>query len=276
MAKTIAPNTIVSSKWLHDNLNNRDLVVLDASPAQNKSNLDTSFADLQIKGARHFRIKEDFSDSNNEFPNTFPSTQQFEDGCRKLGINNSSNIVVYDNLGIYTGPRVWWMLKTMGHQTVSVLDGGLPLWIESGYETEARQSNSNSLGNFVANPQFDGIKYFADIQKNIESKEYLLIDARSNGRFNGTQPEPRKGLKGGNIPNSINIPFASVLTNGQIKSEEELKEIFSILSLENRAISFSCGSGITACITLLAHEIATNQKASIYDGSWTEWVLLQE
>ena len=126
---------IVSAKWLNNNLSDPNLLILDASQTENKLGLETDFKNVQIKGTRIFDIKNDFSDKTSEFPNTLPTAEAFEIACRKLGINKESKIVVYDNLGIYLSPRVWWMFKTMGHSEISVLDGGLPNWVEEGFET---------------------------------------------------------------------------------------------------------------------------------------------
>ena len=117
-------NSIVSSNWLFENLNNPDLIIIDASQPTNQALKKSEFENVQIKGARHVDLKNTFSDANSEFPNTLPSQENFEKEARKLGINPSSKIVVYDNLGIYTSPRVWWMFKAMGHEAVAILDGG--------------------------------------------------------------------------------------------------------------------------------------------------------
>ena len=90
----------------------------------------SEFKDLTIPSARYFDLKANFSDRNSHFPNTIPTKEQFELECRKLGINTSSEIVIFDNLGIYSSPRVWWMFKVMGHDKVSVLNGGLNEWIK--------------------------------------------------------------------------------------------------------------------------------------------------
>ena len=142
-------NSIVTSQWLKDNFNNPNLIILDASQDSNKAGLVSDVSSIQIKNARPINLKA-FSDSNSHFPNTFPSIQQFETECQKLGINNSSIIVVYDNLGIYTSPRVWWMFKTMGHQNIVVLDGGLPDWVNNGFKTETITKKDYKTGDFKA------------------------------------------------------------------------------------------------------------------------------
>lgn len=265
---------LVSSQWLHENLNHSDLIILDASESNNKAGLAAQFDDRKIPGARYFDIKNSFSDPNGAFPNTFPSAEQFENGCRALGINNSSTIVVYDNLGIYTSPRVWWMFKTMGHENVFVLNGGLPDWMENGFETVNNYESNIERGAFTAKLQADQVRTMDFIKTNITVQNQLVIDARSEGRFNGTAKEPREGLRSGHIPNSINIPFSDLLENGKYKSNSELKGIFENQDIGDQPLVFSCGSGITACIVLLAAEMVMDNETSVYDGSWTEWATL--
>lgn len=263
--------TVVSPNWLNENLNNANLVVLDASPKSNVSGLDTEFSEIQIKKARYFDLDNKFSDPKTTLPHMLPTPTDFEKEARKLGINNTSEIVVYDNLGIYSSPRVWWMFKVMGHINVKVLDGGLPAWVKLGFETEPIQTGNYTEGNFISQYHSKDVKDFDFVKMNLESQKSIIIDARSNGRFNGTAPEPREWVKSGHIPNSINIPFESLLENGKFKSKDELKTIFQQHDLKNRELVFSCGSGLTACINLLAAEIIMDNPKSVYDGSWTEW-----
>jgi thiosulfate/3-mercaptopyruvate sulfurtransferase len=263
--------TIVTAKWLHKNLNNPDLVILDASQKKNVSNLKTKFEGLKIKNARIFDIKSSFSRKDTDLPNMLQNPQDFEQACREIGINKSSKIVVYDNFGIYTSPRVWWLFKTMGHKNIAVLNGGLPTWNKEGFELELIKTNTYKLGDFKAKLQSDLVKDIEAIKANITTKNAIVIDARSEGRFNGTAPDPRPNLKSGHIPNSINLPYANVLINGKLKSKNELKTIFSELQIDDNPLIFTCGSGITACILMLASELVSNNQKAVYDGSWTEW-----
>lgn len=264
-------STIVSSKWLSDNLDSPNLVVLDASQPRGKSESISQ----QIIGARPFDIKEAFSDKSSSLPNTFPSKEQFEEGCQELGINSSSKIVVYDSLGIYTSPRVWLMFKAMGHENIAVLDGGFPEWIAKGFETETIVEKKYLTGNFKATFQPEIIRSIDFVRENLAKRESLVIDARSADRFNSLVPEPRADLRSGNIPNSINIPFQNTLENGKFKSVEKLTNLFKENKSENKSLVFSCGSGITACIVLLAAELVFEGNKAIYDGSWTEWAQLE-
>ena len=264
-------STIVSSKWLSDNFDSPNLVVLDASQPRGKSESISQ----QIIGARPFDIKGVFCDKSSFLPNTFPSKEQFEEGCQELGINSSSKIVVYDSLGIYTSPRVWFMFKAMGHENIAVLDGGFPEWIAMGFETEAIVEKKYSIGNFKATYQPEMIRSIRFVRENLAKKESLVIDASSVDRFNSLVPEPRADLRRGNIPNSINIPFQNTLENGKFKSVEKLTRLFKENKSENKSLVFSCGSGITACIVLLAAELVFEGNKAIYDGSWTEWAQLE-
>ncbi len=266
---------IVSVEWLHNHLNDPTIVLLDASQRSITATASSSVSEKKIKGARFFDLKGTFSKPSGQFPNTFPSVEQFEAGCRALGIHNSSTIVVYDNLGIYTSPRVWWMLKTMGHEEVYVLNGGLPAWIEKGYETVDQYVPASATGDFTADFDTNKVKDLIFIDSNISQQSHVVIDARSEGRFNGTATEPRPGLPSGHIPNSLNIPYEDVLEKGKFKSPEQLKAIFHSLKDEVRPLVFSCGSGITACIVLLAAEIVLSNPTAVYDGSWTEWASLK-
>lgn len=271
--------SIVSAQWLHNQLyehpSDIDLIILDASPAANKSNLPSQHLGLRIPGARFFDLKNKFSDPDADMPNTLPQPEAFEQACRELGINSNSHLVVYDNIGIYASPRVWWMFKAMGHDKVAVLNGGLPEWGKQGYKMESIQEESYPAGDFTARPGLEIKKTMADILANLETKESLVLDARSSGRFDGTAPEPRAGLSSGHMPHSKSFPFSQVLQEGKFKSKEELAAQFAELNTNDQPLIFSCGSGLTACITYLAAELATDTPKAVYDGSWTEWAQKQ-
>lgn len=267
---------IVSPEWLNDNINDPDLIILDTSNSSNATGLNSKYENYKIPYSQHFDLKDNFSNQNSQFPNTFPSNSQFERESRKLGISNSSKIVVYDNLGIYQSPRVWWMFKTMGHEQVFVLDGGLPSWISKDYKTVQEYIKPKNKGSFTASFNASNIKSLEFIQSNFANQKNIIVDARSSDRFNGVQIEPRKGLRSGHIPNSINLPFTEVLNGFQYKTREEIKKIFVKIGIDERPITFSCGSGVTACILLLAADMVLQNPISIYDGSWTEYGSLIE
>ncbi len=264
---------LVSIGWLREHYQDPDLMVLDASTKSNAVGLVVRFEDLQIEGARAFDFKSRFSNSESSLPNMMPTAAVFQAECQKLGIGKNSRIVVYDNLGIYSSPRVWWMFKTMGHENVAVLDGGLPAWKKADLPCEAIQENSYERGDFEANFQSDLIKSISQIS---EQKNALLIDARSKARFDGVVPEPRMGLKSGHIPGALNLPFLDVLEDGYFLSIEELSKKFDELGLGDQDLVFSCGSGVTACVLILAASLVSKRSLSLYDGSWSEWGQLED
>lgn len=262
---------LVSVEWLHDHIADPKLIILDASTKNNIAGKASAYDGIQIIGARFFNLKNKFSDQEASYPNTLPSEAQFELEAQKLGINQDSKIVVYDNLGIYNSPRVWWMFKAMGHKNVAVLNGGLPAWIQANHMTQDFHSTAKHIGNFKASLDRRQVKSIEEVMTNIDRESFTVIDARSKGRFDGTAPEPREGMSSGHIPNSCNLPFEAVLDHGFMKPTEELKSLFDSLQLKEKPLVFSCGSGLTACIILLAAELVIDQPKAVFDGSWTEW-----
>lgn len=259
-------SSVVSVDWLHHNLNAKNIVILDGTI--NKV-FDTK--QNQIPNARFFDIKNKFSNISNPFPNAFPSQNQFEIEARNLGINRDSAIVVYDDKGIYSSARVWWLFKAFGYHNVAVLDGGFPEWLKAKYETEPMSLYKGKQGDFLANLQPEFMKFFNDVKNASKNKTHTIVDARSSGRFNCIEPEPREGLRMGNIPNSVNLPFTDLMENGVLKSKKDLAKAFYMVANKNEDIIFSCGSGLTACVLALGADISGYKNISVYDGSWTEW-----
>ncbi|NKI33034.1 sulfurtransferase [Croceivirga thetidis] len=262
---------IVSTDWLNQNLDNPDLIILDASIAASASGKAFETFDQTIPNARRFDIKNVFSDATSAFPNTVPKPEDFERDCQKLGINQNSKIVVFDTNGVYSSPRAWWLFKVMGHNEVAVLDGGLPNWIDEGHPTVKNHLTEFYEGDFKAQYDENQVVTFEQVGANVKHPDFLVVDARSEGRFKGTAPEPRKHLQSGKIEHSVNIPFQDVLTDGKFKSTEELNAIFQEKCEGEQNLVFSCGSGLTACIVMLASRLGHGPSIKIYDGSWTEW-----
>jgi len=271
MPKISIHASLVSVKWLHKNLGASNLVVLDATIKKITDNEDVSDSETQIPSARFFDIKYKFSNTSAEFPNTFPSKEQFTIEAQKLGINNDSAIVVYDDKGIYSSARVWMLFKAFGHKNIAVLDGGFIEWKKGNYQVEDKCNYKDKTGNFVATLQPKYFKFFDDITKATNDKNYTILDARSEQRFKGLVAEPRVGLRSGIIPNSINLPYTKLLNENCLKSKAELFIIFNTLVKPDQHLVFSCGSGITACILALGAEISDYKNSSVYDGSWTEY-----
>ena len=268
MLKVTQP--LVTAQWLHANYNADNLVVLDATIQKVGTSENTNKEKQQLKNAVFFDLKTIFLDVNGEYPNTIPSKEHFESEVQKLGINNNSCIVVYDDLGTYASPRVWWLFKVFGFTNIAVLNGGLPAWKNSGFFTEKGTHQQVPKGNFIASFQNDLFANTTQVLK-ASTEKTTILDARSKARFFAEIPEPRKGLRGGHIPNSTNLPYTNLQVDGMMKDAEELDEILKKLHPKKDKIICSCGSGITACIIALAIEITGNTNYSVYDGSWTEW-----
>lgn len=265
MSKLFLTSPIVTVDWLNDNLNAENLVVLDGT-----INKTFDVNSNQIPKARFFDIKKKFSDVTNPFPSAFPASNLFQKEARTLGINNDSAIVIYDDKGIYSSARVWWLFKALGYTNVAVLNGGFPFWQDKGYVVEKMTKHQVELGDFTVNLQDNHMRFFDDVQEASQKRTYQIIDARSKARFNCLVPEPREGLRMGTIPNSINIPYTDLLNGNILKDKEELKNIFEN-TIKDKPVIFSCGSGITACIMALGATLCGYKNVSVYDGSWTEW-----
>ncbi|KAA1247762.1 sulfurtransferase [Aquimarina sp. RZ0] len=265
---------IVSADWLSKHIHHPDLVILDASIKKVTAKNESEYKNLQIKGTRFFDIKKTFSDQQNPIPNMLPSSKHFEENCRKLGINANSKIIIYDTLGIYSSARAWWMFTVMGHKEVAILDGGFPEWIRLALPTEAKTENSTNYNTGNFNSKNDRSKCTVTAKEvliEMNGSNSLILDARSHNRFIAVDPEPRSSLKGGHIPNSINLPYTRVLDNGKMRSKEQLTQLFEEFNIKNKKLIFSCGSGITACIILLAAKLSGYTNLLVYDGSWSEW-----
>ena len=267
------PSFVVSVDWLLEHLENESLVILDATiPKVGSKTIEILEEKSQIKKAHFFDLK-DFSDAEAPLPNTMLTGEKFQQKAKQFGINNNHCIVVYDDLGIYSSPRVWWMFQLMGFENIAVLDGGFPEWKAKNYPIEKFSHKTLSKGNFTANYHFEKITFMTDVLANVSSKKYLVLDARSEGRFFGTEPEPRKEVRGGHIPNSKSLPHTDILDGTKMKPTDKLKMIFETKNPENKSLIFSCGSGITASILALGATIAGIKNHSVYNGSWTEWGL---
>ena len=277
MDKVQINTPLVEVEWLKEHLEIDNLIVLNATlPKAVAENTSKNLPAKRIPGARFFDIKNIFSDTSATFPNTWPGEGAFIEAAQKLGINNNSAIVVYDDHGIYSSARAWWMFKAMGHDQIAVLNGGLKAWQDAGYRLEAKFKNNFKKGNFEGVYNNDFFKDSHDVLQLLDHESELIVDARAADRFQGLVKEPREGLRSGHIPGSLNLTYTDLLHNGKMLKPLELKEKLRSKIPENKNLIFSCGSGITACILALAAEQSGYQNLSVYDGSWTEWGSISE
>jgi len=264
---------LVSAEWLFKNRNAMNLVILDATiPKITLANSDSDgISKNQIKKARFIDIKNEFSDLTTELPNTMLTQVEFEKAARELGINSNSAIVVYDEYGIYSSTRAWWMFKAMGHDNIAVLDGGFPEWNKAEFIIEEKKRYSGEKGNFKADYNEKYFNDLNDIIKAIENNNAIVLDARAEDRFKGLVEEPREGLRSGHIPASLSFPYSKLINDDKMISKEKISKVFSEIINNDKPLIFSCGSGVTACTLALGAEIIGLKDISVYDGSWTEW-----
>lgn len=261
---------MVSTDWLAANKATPNLVLLDASmplPGQEPN------PDLRcIEGARRFDIDKVVCEPDSPLPHTMPDAKLFAHLVGALGISNDSLIVVYDNQGLYSAPRAWWMFKCMGHEQVYVLDGGLPKWQAEGRPLADKHAPATAPQVYQAQLQDKALMSAEQLLAVAGQPDYLVLDARSAGRFAGTQPEPRAGLRSGHIPDSANLPFTQLQTQGCLLPVPQLQAQFEALGLsQEKQLVCSCGSGVTACVLLMAAYACGHRNLTLYDGSWTEW-----
>lgn len=224
-----------------------------------------------IPASRLFDI-DDFSKPDAPFPHTLLSAREFESKARALGINNDSTLVVCDNIGIYSAPRVWFNLTMMGCNNVLLLNGGIPAWKASGYPITHETLTANPEGDFSAHEQSNRVATKEDVLAAIGKANICIIDVRGAARFNGQVPEPRAGVRSGHIPGSANIPYANFIRDGRFKPRAELEKLFQEAGCSgDQELIFSCGSGVTACIGYVAALLCGYHHIRVYDGSWAEW-----
>lgn len=265
---------LVTSQWLQTHLQDPDLVVIEASIGKVIGKEPIVYeSPVCIPNAIKLDVETDLSDLTSNAVHAFPSLEQMRSLLKRVGVSQRQTLVIYDNQGIYAAPRVWWIFKTFGFDKVYILDGGLPHWLQEGRTVADvyKESTGGAVDEELQlNPTY--LKSSDEILSNIQSPSFTVVDARSEDRFMGRVAEPRQGVRSGHIPQSVNLPFPKVLNEYFYKSPQELDQIFGSLSLEpSRAIAFSCGSGITACILLVAALLAGREQVSLYDGSWAEW-----
>ncbi|XP_051124898.1 thiosulfate/3-mercaptopyruvate sulfurtransferase 1, mitochondrial-like isoform X1 [Andrographis paniculata] len=288
---------VVSADWLHANLQKPDVKVLDASwymPNEQRDALQ-EYQASHIPGALFFDI-DGVLDLTTDLPHMLPSEEAFAAAVSALDIMNKDSIIVYDGKGIFSSARVWWMFRVYGHDRVWVLDGGLPRWHASGFDVESSDTilkttlsndavkkvyqGQHQVGSVIFQTKFQPhlIWKIEQVKKNMDEKKYQHIDARARARFDGVAPEPRKGIRSGHIPGSKCIPFPEMMDSSQtLLPPAELKKRFEQegISLSN-PILISCGTGVTACILGLGLHRLGKTDVPVYDGSWTEWVIVED
>ena len=264
---------IVSTDWLEQHLEAPDIRIIDSSWyfPQEERNAEQEFLECHIPGASFFDIDK-IRDNNSDLPHMLPPSEMFNSTVRKLGIGDGHKVVIYDGLGMRSAARLWWMFKVFGYSDVVVLDGGFPKWVKENRSTTA-DLTEKEIRHLTIYEDKSIVADRDDVLRATKLNHCSIIDARSEGRFMGTAPEPRSGLRSGSIENSINVPYETLLNEDfTFKKKREILDIFSKKGVVfNNYIITTCGSGVTAAVLYLALDEIGCSKISLYDGSWAEW-----
>jgi thiosulfate/3-mercaptopyruvate sulfurtransferase len=264
---------LVTPEWLARNLTRRDVRIVDGSwhMPQLKRDPRAEFAAAHIPGAVFFDIDAN-ADHATSLPHMLPSAREFARAVGGLGIGARDRVIIYDSRGVASAARVWWTFRAFGHDAVAVLDGGLPRWRAEGRPVESGTPAPRPR-KFTARLRRSLVRDLAAMRRNVTTRKAQVLDARSRGRFAGTEPEPRAGLRSGHIPGSLNLPYDELYQkDGTLLPPQELKAKFEAAGLDlGKPVVTSCGSGVTASVLALGLYAAGRPDVAVYDGSWTEW-----
>lgn len=265
----------VDTNWLRGNMEKEDIVILDA-----RANLKDPEEGLKeykkshILGAQFVSLEETMTGKVKKHGgrHPLPDLEDFRDNMSKLGIGNSSTVIVYDNGCLDMAGRLWWMLKYIGLEKVYILGGGFPLWKIKNYPITDEIYQSSHVGDLSLNIKKDMIAEIHEVKRAIESKNKVIIDSRAENRFSG-EFEPFDRIPG-HIPNAINIPWTNILEIDNCTQEEVLKEYFKDLKKYDELI-VHCGSGITGTVNILFME-EIGLKPKLYVGGYSDWVSYED
>jgi thiosulfate/3-mercaptopyruvate sulfurtransferase len=265
---------LVTTDWLAGELGKPDLVVFDATkylPNENKDG-HAEFLRARIPGARYFDI-DVVADPDTDLPHMVPTPGRFAKLIGWLGVSNASRVVFYDQKGLASAARGWWLMGLFGHDNAAVLDGGLPKWQREGRNTESGKPPAPKPVAYRPDYRVTRLRGVGDVLRNVETRSELVLDARAAGRFTGEIPEPRAGMRSGHIPGSASLPYTDLLNDdGTFRSADAVRARLAQAGVDgSRPVVTSCGSGVTACILTLGLRLAGLPEGSVYDGSWTEW-----
>lgn len=270
------PHSLVSTDWLNDNLRQPDLRVIDATyylPMQGKD-ARAEYLAAHIPGAVFFPIDE-IADTGSNLPHMLPPVEKFSARLRKLGIGDGNRVVVYDRTGLLGAARVWWMCRIFGIKDVAILDGGLTKWLAEERAVEDGEPAGRER-HFTARLDNTQVRTKEQMLRNLAGKQEQVLDARSPGRFNATEPETWPGRRAGHIPGSCNLPYTQLLRpeDGTFLPADQLRTKFQKAGIDlNKPVVTTCGSGITACVLAFGLHLIGHRDVSVYDGSWAEWGL---
>jgi thiosulfate/3-mercaptopyruvate sulfurtransferase len=272
---TIIQSPLVSTEWLAENLSAENLVVLDGSfflPNQNR-NAKAEYEQAHIPGALFFDIDK-IADHSTNLPHMLPSPTDFAEAAGNLGIGKDTRVVAYDSNFFMASARVWWTFRIFGHAPVAVLDGGLARWRQQGRHIDAEAVHVLPQGYTTAGFRPELVRTLEQMKNLLGQADAQILDARGPGRFHGSEPEPRPGVRGGHLPGSRNLPYKTLTdeANFCLKPLAELETLYRQTGIDPaRPVVATCGTGVTASILALGLYLLGNETIAVYDGSWTEW-----
>jgi thiosulfate/3-mercaptopyruvate sulfurtransferase len=265
---------LVSTAWLADELGKPDLVIFDATKYLPHEGRDgaAEFLIAHVPGARFFDIDE-VADQDTDLPHMVPTPGRFAKLMGMMGVSNTSRVVFYDQKGLASAARGWWLMGLFGHDQVAVLDGGLPKWRAEGRALEAGPTKPAAPTVFRPDLRAARLRGVGDVLRDVATGEELILDARAAGRFTAAIPEPRPGMRSGHMPGAANLPYTELLNPDQtLRPPAELRARFAAAGVDGtRPVVTSCGSGVTAAILTLGLRLSGLPEGALYDGSWTEW-----
>ena len=263
---------MVSTEWLAAHLADESVRVVDSSwylPAMARDALAEHQA-AHVPGAVHFNI-DLVADTSTGLPHMLAAPDVFAKAVGDMGISADDIIVVYDGVGLFSAPRVWWNFKVMGARKTYILDGGFPKWLAEGHPTETGLAFPSPVL-FSPKPHQSATITSAEVLAHAEGRSAQIVDMRPADRFTGAVAEPRPGLRSGHIPGSLNLHYAKLVDEGRLRSTDALRAVIAEAGIDpNKPVISSCGSGVTAAFLNLALSEIGVEDVRLYDGSWTEW-----
>ena len=272
MATSTSSRWLKSTEWLAGQLGKPGVSIVDGSyylPTQ-KRDAKGEYLAGHIPGAIFFDINA-IADDSTDLPHMLPGPDQFGKAVGNLGITENDTIVVYDGTGFFSAPRVWWTFKIFGARNVFILDGGLPAWKQEGRPLDIGEVKRPQR-TFNAEMDTGAVAMLSDVQMALNDSSAQVVDARSAGRFAGTEPEPRAGLRPGHMPGARSVPSTEIIENGRLASPEKIAAAFKKAGIDtDKPIITTCGSGVTAVILAMGLDAIGKKLPRVYDGSWSEW-----